>query len=142
MPGPIPKRSEERTRRNAAGEDGIELKKGEAQPYSWTRADPDWDEPTRDFYYSFRKSGMAAYFQQTDVQWLWLACDELARYRAMGKQSAMLLGSIIQMLNSGFGITEGERRRLKIELDVPQEAESDEVNDKVVQAKNRFQKPA
>lgn len=141
-PGPIPSRSDERTRRNKTGEDGIELKKGVAQSYTWSHSGPDWDEATKDFYFSFRKSGMSAYFQQTDVQWLWLACDELARYRAMGKQSAMLLSSIIQMV-AGLGATEGERRKLKIELDIPVDEESTQSRDsKVANIQDRINKRA
>lgn len=123
--GPIPKRSEARTRTNKTGEDGIALKKGIALPYEWPAADDDWHEWTKDFYDSFRESGMQAYYQQTDVETLRLSCRLLNReVIEKGRPSAMFMAECMKMLD-GLGLTEGERRRIKIELDQPTVQEVD-----------------
>ena len=123
--GPMPKRSEERTRRNKEGEDGIALKKGIALPYEWKAPGENWDPRVVEFYDSFKESGMQAYYQQTDVAVLWLACDLLSSQVVNhGRPSAMMLAECMKMLD-GLGITEGERRRIKIELDTPQVQEVD-----------------
>lgn len=116
--GPMPKRSEERTRRNATGEDGVALKKGVALEYAWRAPNPNWDDAVRNLYESLSQSGMAAYYQQTDADYAWLICDEFDGYRKSDRKSAVMFSGLISSL-AGLGITEGERRRIHIELDVP-----------------------
>lgn len=118
--GPIPKRASERTRNNKTATDGLELVKGDALPYTWTDPSFDWEKPVQRYYMSFQQSGMAAYYQQTDVETLWMACEWMNRQYASGRPSAMILGEVNKMLD-GLGATEGERRRLKIELEKPKE---------------------
>lgn len=119
--GPIPKRSEARSRNNKTGEDGIALRKGTALPYEFPDADEDWHQWTKDFYDSFRTTGMTAYFQATDVAALQLACRLLDREVVnKGRPSAMFMAECMKMLD-GLGITEGERRRIKIELEPERE---------------------
>jgi hypothetical protein len=137
--GPLPKRSDERTRRHKTGEDGIEVKKGVAFEYEWTPANKDWPEPVKRFYNSFQESGMQAYYQQTDVEKLWLACDLFAAEYEKGpyKRSAMMLAEINKMWD-GLGASEGERRRMKIELDAPQVEEVDAKVARIADAKSRL----
>lgn len=117
--GPMPKRSDERTRRNATGEDGVALKKGVALEYEWRPASPEWDGAVAHLYESLSKSGMAAYYQQTDADYAWLICDEFSEYRKSPRKSAVMFSGLISSL-AGLGLTEGERRRIHIELDAPQ----------------------
>lgn len=115
--GPMPKRSEARTRRNKTSEDGIALKKGVALEYVPKDADPEWDGAVADLYEGLFQSGMAAYYQQSDADYAWLICDEFAEYRAPGsRKSAVMFAGLINAL-AGLGVTEGERRRIHIELD-------------------------
>ena len=117
--GPTPKRSDERTRRNATGEDGIALKKGVALPFQWEEPGAEWDVAVKRLYLSLGESGMAAYYQQTDADYAWLICDEFSEYRKSPRKSAVMFAGLISSL-SGLGLTEGERRRIHIELDAPQ----------------------
>lgn len=119
--GPQSKRSNERTRRNKTGEDGIALKKGVAQEYAWEEPGEDWDDAVKRMYLSLSQTGMSAYFQQSDVDYAWLICDEFSEYRKSPRKSAVMFAGLISSLN-GLGITEGERRRMHIELDLPQKA--------------------
>ena len=135
--GPTPKRASERTRNNKTGEDGLEIKKGVAQPYTWTDPSFDWEKPIQRYYMSFQKSGMAAYLQQTDVEQLWLACEFLDRQFKSGRPSAMLVGEAMKMTD-GLGATEGERRRIKIELDAPKESDEDATVIAMDSAKDRL----
>ena len=140
--GPIPKRSEERTRRNKTGDDGLEIVRGEALPYEWTDPSFDWEKPIQRYYLSFQKSGMAAYLQQTDVEQLWLACELLDRQFKSGRPSAMLVGEAMKMTD-GLGATEGERRRIKIELDKPKVDDSaDKYDAKITDIRDRLSQSA
>ncbi|MDS2171620.1 hypothetical protein Q7C18_02810 [Nesterenkonia sp. CL21] len=137
--GPMPKRSEERTRRNKTTEEGLELKKGEALPYYWRDPDPEWDEAIINFYESFAESGIAAFYQQTEVEWLWLACRELNDYRDSPRRSAMQLQAVLSMFSADLGITEGARRRMAIELDAPKEEERvEDMDSKVASMMDRL----
>lgn len=123
--GPIPQRSTERTRRNKTGEDGLEIKKGVALPYEWVEPNPEWPEFLTDYFESFKESGMQAYFQQTDVAQLYMACEILSQQFNTGRPSAMMVAEAFKLLD-GLGATEGERRRIKIELEEPGAGEVEE----------------
>lgn len=140
--GPIPKRASERTRNNKTGEDGLEIVRGVALPYEWTDPSFDWEQPIQRYYLSFQKSGMAAFFQQTDVEQLWMACEWMNRQWASGRPSAMILQEAMKMTD-GLGATEGERRRLKIELDKPKVDDSaDKYDAKITDIRDRLSQSA
>lgn len=122
--GPIPKRSNERTRRHKAGKDGIEIKKGEALEWEWVEANEEWPDYVQEYYNAFQQSGMKMYFQQTDVRQLYLACEMMAQQFNTGRPSAMMIAEAFKLLD-GLGATEGERRRMKIELEKYVEPEDD-----------------
>lgn len=122
--GPVPKRSQERTRNNKVNAAGIALKKGVALPYEWYEPGEDWPEPVVRFYESFKESGMQAFLQQTDVAQLYMGCQLLAEEWAKPRRSALLMGEAFKLLRD-LGATEAERRRMQIELDTPQVQEVD-----------------
>lgn len=138
--GPIPKRSTERTRRNTTNSSGIAVKKGEATPVSWPHPAKDWEKPVKDFYQGAKKSGFSAFYQQSDVQWIWLACDELNKYRAQGG-GAMKLQAVLSMFGQGLGLDEGARRRMQVELEFPEAPEpTASRSDKVTDIQDRINK--
>lgn len=128
MPGPIPKRSEARTRRNKPeNEGGVSLSKGVARGGRPFPAKTHWEKLTKDWYKAVAKSGMADYYEQSDWAMLVIIAEELDAYykeaaKPGGKRSAMMLATIFSAMES-LGITEGERRRMRIELEKPAEAE-------------------
>ena len=128
MPGPMPKRSEERTRRNRPeNEGGVPLSKGIAYGGRPPAAKTHWEKPVKDWYNALKKSGMADYYEQSDWAMAVLIAEELDAYykdaaRPGGKRSAMMLATIFSAMES-LGVTEGERRRMRIELDKPVEEE-------------------
>lgn len=140
--GPIPKRSDSRTRRNKTNESGIAVKKGEATAISWPHPAKEWQKPVKDLYQGLKKSGMAQFYQQGDVQWAWLACDELNNYRLYGG-GAMKLQAVLSMFSQSLGILEGDRRRMQIELEVPEApVEPESRSSKVTNIQDRINKRA
>jgi hypothetical protein len=122
MPGPIPKRSEERTRRNKPeNEGGIPLSKGERVPYRVPPADSAWCPRAKQWYRSLARSGMREYYELTDYEYARVLCDALTEYYK--RPTAMMLATILQGMTS-LGVTEGERRRMRIELEDPKELET------------------
>lgn len=122
MAGPIPKRTEERTRRNKHTESGAsnEVSKGVATSVSWPKADEAWDDFTKDWYNGLKKSGMSAYYQQSDVAMARIIANEMSIYQNETRRSSMMFAALMTAM-TGLGVTEGERRRMRIELEAPKE---------------------
>ena len=117
MPGPVPKRSEERRRRNKPT--GPDLAKVSAASSStkWPDPNPDWHELAVDTYLSLRDSGMAQFYEPSDVAVARYTCEAMSRnLKAEGRLGAQLFSSVLSALTN-LGATEGDRRRLRIELD-------------------------
>jgi len=116
--GPTPERSELRIRRNKP-EDGITLTKGTARGFSdWPVPGEDWSPAVTRFYNSFKSNGMSDYFEATDVEMVWQLCDELNYHRNRDKRSAVHFDTIMKHL-AALGATEDGRRRMRIELEAP-----------------------
>jgi len=118
----MPKRSEERTRRNKPeNEGGVSLAKGERVPYRVPPVDSDWHPRAKQWYRSLSRSGMREFYELSDYEMARLLCDALTEYYK--RPTAMMLATILQGMTS-LGVTEGERRRMRIELEDPKEAET------------------
>lgn len=123
--GPIPKRSEDRTRRNKENEAGLGLTKGLARgvkkiPF----AQGHWDKRTKEFYKSLKTSGMEAFYEDSDWQYAQVICEMLDRCLTKDRVS---VGAWTEVLNgmASLGVTEAERRRMRIELaDPPSETDT------------------
>lgn len=117
--GPIPKRSEERRRRNK--DDGPELIQapsgGPEDLPDLPEPDPLWHPIAADWYLSLRESGQAAFYEPSD----WA----MARYAAHVMSQVLLSergpnGQLVAALNSVMSsllTTEGDRRRARMELE-------------------------
>ncbi|MFJ6073697.1 hypothetical protein ACIQFU_23120 [Streptomyces sp. NPDC093065] len=117
--GPIPKRSEERRRRNKS--DGPELVKAPSgAPVDLPELpdpDPAWHEIAYDWYLSLRESGQAAFYQPSDWAVARYAAELMSRGlssdRPPNGQYVAALDSVMARLLT----TEGDRRRARIELE-------------------------
>lgn len=129
--GPIPDREDNLARsRERKGSDEQAAKRGQLQPISieW-EADPMWSDFTKNVWESASHSGMSDFYQDTDYAELWFICQELDRYiqpriyRETGemyyKQSPEMVKALLTGL-SNLGFTEGDRRRIRVELDAPE----------------------
>lgn len=145
--GPMPNRSDARRRTNATSESGesMEVTKVYVDPdelddVSAVGAPPaneDWHDGAVAMYESFKRSAMRGFYEPTDWQTIYMLCDQLSRHLTpqvlMGPEGAVLdsdgepmmrvipmPGSTMSALLKGFanvGATEGDRRRLKIEVE-------------------------
>jgi hypothetical protein len=134
MPGPIPKRSDERRRTNHKAEtDRVSL----ALPVvEWPEPDPLWPAIARDWFRSLGESGQAVYYEPSDVQMARVGAEVLARLINQGQRmSSQLLASWLTLSNSLL-TTEGDRRRVRLELE--RQGSTDEDEDASVTAINRY----
>ena len=117
--GPIPKRSEERRRRNK--DDGPELVQAPSGPPSdlpeLPEPDGSWHPVATEWYLSLRESGQAAFYQPSDWAMARYAAELMSR-GLMGDRPPN--GQYVAALNSVMAsllTTEGDRRRARIELE-------------------------
>ena len=132
--GPVPKKEAERRRRN---DDGIELVKinldeliaGEVEVPA---ADPKWHPIAIQFYESLQKSGQAIWLEPSDWSVAYILAESLSRdlkpqFVGMSEETGEpilmtipLKGSSLSSYLKAFSallVTEGDRRRLRIELE-------------------------
>jgi len=130
QPGPIPMRSEDRIRRN---KDGGEITKGQAYEVTWNLpADPDWHPIAKYIYDACATSGQSAYYQNSDWALLYSICEDISHYKQGSKMVDRETGEMVnksrsgQMLQSIYSalerlmVAEGDRRRLRVELQAPE----------------------
>jgi len=119
--GPIGKRSDQRHGHRTAAEQSRTLKapSGAAPKTARVpRADPAWHPIAKDMYNSLRRSGQAAFFEASDWATAKLAAEATSRLLKADHFSAMLMAAIDGMWQRLL-MTEGDRRRLGIELEKP-----------------------
>lgn len=112
--GPIPKRDSERRRRNKA-----EIPTTKVQAFGEVKippADPGWHQLARRFYQALKDSAQIEFWEPSDWQAARLAMELLSRELRSAKASPSMMQVIFSAL-SGLGVTEGDRRRMRIEID-------------------------
>lgn len=115
MPGPVPKRSEERIRRNKPETPitKIEVDGPARQP------DLGMDDPhpiIKEFWESMGQSGQAQYYEPTDWSYAKFTLHFADQLLKSSRPSAQLL----QGVNSALGdllVSEGSRRRVRMEVE-------------------------
>jgi len=118
--GPVPERESNLARpRSRKGSDEQETKRGEMRPVRVPRADPDWHPIAKQLYDSLKKSGQADFYQQSDWAYAYSLCDDLSHYKKSKSRSSMMLAALMSAM-SNLLVTEGDRRRVRIELQEPE----------------------
>ena len=129
--GPIGERESNLARpRERKGSDEQAAKRGLLKDIAldW-QPDAEWTDFTLNVWKSASASGMADFYQDTDYAELWFICQELNRYseprtntttgELYYKQSPEMVKALLTGL-SNLGFTEGDRRRIRVELDAPE----------------------
>jgi len=110
--GPIPKRSDQRRRRNAV--EGLTT--GAARPAERPEPDEHWHELARDWFLALAESGQSDYYQASDWQTARVWAEILSRQMESGRMSSQMVAAwaagATELLT-----TEGARRRLRLELE-------------------------
>ncbi|MEV4783986.1 hypothetical protein AB0K53_00780 [Streptomyces tuirus] len=117
--GPIPKRSEERRRRNK--DDGPELIQAPsgAPGELPDLPDPDsmWHPIATDWYLSLRESGQAAFYEPSDWAVARYAADLMSKVLQSERGPNGQLVAALNSVMSSLLTTEGDRRRARMELE-------------------------
>lgn len=115
MSGPVPKRSDQRRRRNTS--DGPTLAKAEAgKAPVIPRASGDWHPIAKRWFQSLKDSGQAQFYEQSDWLTAVYVAEAMSRNLASTKFSAQLFQSVMSAMTDLL-TTEGARRRARVELE-------------------------
>lgn len=130
MPGPVAKRSDQRRRKNKPS--GPELVTAEAAPvFTPPPADESWHPLMRDWYDSLFTSGQAVFYEPSDVETARLAASIMSQEIEGGSVRAAVWkefnATAIRLMT-----TEGDRRRLRVELQRGPKGVADEEADEVM----------
>lgn len=112
MPGPVPKRTDQRRRANATE---IEVSVAPATGVTFPKADPSLHPIAREWFDALGQSGQAAFFEPSDVAQAKLLAYVMSDMLNSDRMSAQMFASVLTGA-SELLTTEGSRRRLRIEL--------------------------
>lgn len=113
MASPIPKRSTERRRRNAVP--GLEFAPASSADYKPPAASRDWHPAARRWFRDLRASGQSRFYEPSDWSVAWLLAERMSRLLFDDAPNAAGWAAV----DSGMSrllATEGDRRRLRLEL--------------------------
>ena len=115
MPGPVPKRSDQRRRRNKS--DGPELVKAPGgETPDVPPADENWHPIAARWYASLAESGQSAFYEASDWALAVYLAEAMDRNLKSGRFSAQLLQTVLSGMTDLL-TTEGARRRARLELE-------------------------
>lgn len=115
--GPVPNRTEDLARdRSRKGGDVQPVTKGVRRPVTWPAADPNWHEIATMVWDGAQNSGQADFYQQSDIAMLYSLCEELSNYKNANRRSGQMFQAIMSAMTELI-LTEGARRRVRVELD-------------------------
>lgn len=116
--GPIPKRSEDRHRRNEPTQ-SVTRARG-ADQVTVPEADETWHPIAIRLWEALAASGQARFYEPSDWAFAYSLMEDLSAYKMNPRRSGQMLAAIMSGL-SDLLVTEGDRRRVGIELSRPEE---------------------
>jgi hypothetical protein len=122
LPGPVPNHSDDLARpreRKGGGPNAAPISTGERRPVVIPRADPNWHKIAKMMWDAMKKSGQDDYYQQSDWAYAYSLCDDLTYYKNADRRSPEMLKAINTAMERLL-LTEGDRRRARIELNEPE----------------------
>lgn len=122
--GPVPKRSDQR--RRTSKEDGLITKAAASPAREIPDADPAWHPLARKYFDALKVSGQGRYFEPSDWMHAVVSMEILTRMLESGRLSAQLYAAWTAD-TARLLVTEGDRRRMRLELERQAPADPDEV---------------
>lgn len=132
--GPIPNREADLNRpRSRKGSDQQETIKGIAYEATVPEMDEDWHPIAKMLWQAMLESGQSDFYQSTDWAIAYSLCEDLTRYKEpqvnskTGELYHKRSGQMLQTIYSAMGdllLTEGQRRRIRMELAAPEDDET------------------
>lgn len=132
--GPVPNASEDLARpRERKGGDQQPITKGDRRPVVIPEPGEDWHPIATMLWDAMALSGQADLYQQSDWAYAYNLCEELSVYKKPsvdrnGVEYHKRSGQMFQAINTAMErllLTEGDRRRVRVELTEPETGDED-----------------
>ena len=118
MPGPPPNRSDQRRRTNKP--EGVQVTKAPgAELVVPPGADPAWHPVASRWFQSLRSSGQSAFYEDSDWATAYLIAESMSRELHTGEPPTGAAMSAWLKAMGSLMVTEGDRRRARLELERP-----------------------
>ncbi|MBV9292643.1 MAG: hypothetical protein JO222_09350 [Frankiales bacterium] len=140
--GPVPKRTDQRRRRNKPADGSTVTKAAAGRRAPAPPVDRNWHPAARRWYLSLKRSGQAEYYEPSDWTTAWLVAETMSREL---QPQPMVVGSgdaarieMVKLPPKGASlaawfkamgslmVTEGDRRRLRLELERGKDAATED----------------
>ena len=136
MPGPPPKRSDQRRRRNKPDESQANLtvvKDDAPRPVvKAPRVSPSWHPLMKDWFRALKQSGQARFYEPSDWQTARLLAEVMSQELNNGEGVKASMLAEFNSAAASLMTTEGERRRLRVELQAADGAVVDDESSSVM----------
>lgn len=136
MPGPPPKRSDQRRRRNKpdGSQPNLTVVKDDApRPVvKAPRVSPSWHPLMKDWFRSLKQSGQARFYEPSDWQTARLLAEVMSQELNNGEGVKASMLAEFNRAAASLMTTEGERRRLRVELQAADGAVVDDESSSVM----------
>ncbi len=117
MPGPVPSREADLARpRERKGSDIVPVTRGVLRNVRVPHPDPDWHPIATMIYKNQKSSGQADLMQNSDWAMLYSLCDDMSYFKNQGGRRSAQLAQVIYSGLERLLVTEGDRRRVRLEL--------------------------
>ena len=116
MPGPVPKRSSQRRRRNKPEGGLTVVEMPLVPPVEAPEPSGEWHQLARDWFVSLGESGQSQFFEPSDWAVAKFCAHLMSEELESGKASRSMMVAEITKLMGSLLSTEGDRRRVRLEL--------------------------
>lgn len=113
--GPVPKRTDQRARRNKTPEGAEVVRLTTTSQVKPPAEDKSWHITAKRWFRSLKKSSQNQFYEQSDWAYAQLAADLLSAEMNRDKPRAVMVSQILSMMDNLL-TSEGARRRVRIEL--------------------------
>lgn len=138
--GPVPKRSDQRRRRNIDSDAPDTVLASAGPRTEMIPANPEWHDVARQWYESLAESGQSEFYEASDWATAHYVAEAMSRNLLQGRFSAQLFAAVMSGMTELL-TTEGARRRARIELERAKDDGDSETSAKVAQM-NEYRKAA
>lgn len=138
MPGPIPKRTEQRAGHRSKAE--LARKVARCDVVSQPEPDLDWHPKARRWYVSLAESGQADFYEPSDWELAAFLAQMMTHLLESSRPSSEMLKAILGGMQD-LGVTEAARRRMRVEVDRP-DPNADKVDAAKVTVMNKYRRAA